>query len=84
MRRKYSIVLTCSRLTGFIFTTSLPPAQVAGAIKSIQIQKESKIERQLQQLHTISLKEKLAAVDIPVVPGVSAVCLTAYRSSLMS
>ena len=56
---------------GFIFTTSLPPANVAGAQASITYQKEYMGDRRLQQLNTRELKRRLAGLDIPVVPGPS-------------
>ena len=56
---------------GFIFTTSLPPAVVAGAQASIAYQKEFKGDRRLQQLNTREVKRQLEALDIPVVPGPS-------------
>ncbi|CAG8481620.1 5792_t:CDS:2 [Paraglomus brasilianum] len=56
---------------GFIFTTSLPPAVVAGAKASINYLKQSTKEREMQQLNTRSLKAKLAEIDIPVVPNPS-------------
>ncbi|RUP44200.1 tetrapyrrole biosynthesis, 5-aminolevulinic acid synthase, partial [Jimgerdemannia flammicorona] len=56
---------------GFIFTTSLPPAVVSGALTAIQYLKTSTRERQLQQLNTRLLKARLAELDIPVVPNPS-------------
>jgi 5-aminolevulinate synthase len=56
---------------GFIFTTSLPPANVAGAQASIVYQKEYMGDRRLQQLNTRELKRRFAELDIPVVPGPS-------------
>ena len=56
---------------GFIFTTSLPPANVAGAQASIKYQKEYMGDRRLQQLNTRELKRRFAGLDIPVVPGPS-------------
>lgn len=56
---------------GFIFTTSLPPATVAGAQASVAYQKEYLGDRRLQQLNTRSLKADLASLGIPVVPGPS-------------
>jgi 5-aminolevulinate synthase len=56
---------------GFIFTTSLPPATVAGAQASIAYQKEYMGDRRLQHLNTRALKSRFAALDIPVVPGPS-------------
>lgn len=65
--------MACTRsfCPGFIFTTSLPPATVAGARASIAYQKTYMGDRRLQQLNTISVKQKLADLDIPVVPGPS-------------
>ena len=56
---------------GFIFTTSLPPAVVAGALTSIRHLKKSQTERALQQHHTYQLKDRLADLGIPVVPNPS-------------
>ena len=54
---------------GFIFTTSLPPAIVAGAQASIAYQREFKGDRRLQQLNTREVKRQFEALDIPVVPN---------------
>ncbi|RKO88601.1 pyridoxal phosphate-dependent transferase [Blyttiomyces helicus] len=51
---------------GFIFTTSLPPAVVAGTLTSIRHLKASKTERTLQQLHTRALKTRLGELGIPI------------------
>lgn len=56
---------------GFIFTTSLPPATVAGARASVIYQKHHMGDRTLKQINVRQVKEKLAAIDIPVVPGPS-------------
>ncbi|KAJ2893799.1 5-aminolevulinate synthase mitochondrial precursor [Zalerion maritima] len=56
---------------GFIFTTSLPPATMAGAKASIEYQMEYMGDRRLQQLHTRAVKEALDARDIPVIPNPS-------------
>jgi len=56
---------------GFIFTTSLPPAVVAGAQASIAYQKQYIGDRRLQQLNTRELKSRFQQCDIPVVPGPS-------------
>lgn len=52
--------------TGFIFTTSLPPAITAGCLASIEHLKTSSCER--EQLHRSSgtLRERLRQHDIPV------------------
>jgi 5-aminolevulinate synthase len=56
---------------GFIFTTSLPPVVVSGALTSIRHLKESRVERSMQQVHTRALKSVLATKGIPVVPNPS-------------
>lgn len=56
---------------GFIFTTSLPPAIMAGAKESIDYQMGYDGDRKLQQLHTRAVKEELTARDIPVIPNPS-------------
>lgn len=54
--------------TGFIFTTSLPPAVTAGCLKSIEHLKRSDVERQRLHAHTAKLRGKLLEQDIPVMP----------------
>ncbi|KAL7266384.1 mitochondrial 5-aminolevulinate synthase [Rhizina undulata] len=56
---------------GFIFTTSLPPATMAGATAAIEYQYAYDGDRILQQLHTRAVKEALKARDIPVIPNPS-------------
>lgn len=56
---------------GFIFTTSLPPATMAGAQAAIEYQSEYQGDRRLQQLHTRAVKDALAERDIPVIPNPS-------------
>ncbi|KAK3953652.1 pyridoxal phosphate-dependent transferase [Pseudoneurospora amorphoporcata] len=56
---------------GFIFTTSLPPAVMAGARAAIEYQMSYDGDRRLQQLHTRAVKEALAERDIPVIPNPS-------------
>lgn len=56
---------------GFIFTTSLPPATMAGAQTAIEYQANYQGDRRLQQLHTRAVKEALDAKDIPVIPNPS-------------
>ncbi|KAF2095023.1 5-aminolevulinate synthase-like protein [Rhizodiscina lignyota] len=56
---------------GFIFTTSLPPATMAGAQAAIEYQRAYQGDRRLQQLHTRAVKEALNARDIPVIPNPS-------------
>lgn len=60
-----------SYASGFIFTTSLPPANVAGARASIAYQREFKGDRQLKQMNVRDLKSRFVSLDIPVVPGPS-------------
>lgn len=56
---------------GFIFTTSLPPATMAGAKTAIEYQMEYQGDRRLQQLHTRAVKDALAMKDVPVIPNPS-------------
>lgn len=56
---------------GFIFTTSLPPATMAGAATSIKYQAGYGRDRTLQQLHTRAVKAALNANEIPVIPNPS-------------
>lgn len=56
---------------GFIFTTSLPPAIMAGATAAVEYQKKSMDERVAQQTNTRYVKDKLAEIGIPVVPNPS-------------
>ncbi|KOS17464.1 5-aminolevulinate synthase [Escovopsis weberi] len=56
---------------GFIFTTSLPPATMAGARASVEHQMAHDGDRRLQQLHTRAVKEALDARDIPIIPNPS-------------
>ncbi|KAF9263605.1 5-aminolevulinate synthase [Marasmius fiardii PR-910] len=56
---------------GFIFTTSLPPATVAGARASIAYQRKYLGDRQLKQINVREAKRRFAELDIPVVPGPS-------------
>ncbi len=63
--------LVRSYAPGFIFTTSLPPAVVAGAQASIAYQREFMGDRRLQQINTREVKFQLDNSNIPVVPGPS-------------
>jgi 5-aminolevulinate synthase len=56
---------------GFIFTTTLPPATMAGAKAAIEYQSDYQGDRRLQQLHTRAVKDSLSARDIPVIPNPS-------------
>ncbi|MBI4725262.1 MAG: 5-aminolevulinate synthase [Rhodomicrobium sp.] len=51
---------------GFIFTTSLAPVIVAGALASVRHLKASQEERTLHQARAATLKERLANENLPV------------------
>jgi 5-aminolevulinate synthase len=51
--------------SGFIFTTSLPPAVAAGALASIKHLKESQIERMRHQERVAKVRRALDALGIP-------------------
>jgi len=53
---------------GFIFTTSLSPVLVAGALASVKHLKASSEEREAQQARAAGLKQMLAAAGLPVMP----------------
>lgn len=54
---------------GLIFTTSLPPAVVAGALASVKYLKTSQVERDGQRRNVRSLKSRLSYLGIPMVPS---------------
>jgi 5-aminolevulinate synthase len=56
---------------GFIFTTSLSPVLVAGALASVRHLKESGEEREAQQASAAMLKAKFAAAGLPVMESVT-------------
>jgi 5-aminolevulinate synthase len=56
---------------GFIFTTSLPPAIVAGAIASIRHLKRNPAVRARHQECAWLLKQRLLAAHLPVMPSAS-------------
>ncbi len=56
---------------GFIFTTSLSPVLVAGALASVKHLKQSSAEREGQQARAAQLKKILAEAGLPVMPSVS-------------
>ena len=56
---------------GFIFTTTLPPAIMAGARAAITYQRSHSLDRRLQQLHVRAVGGSLAKLDIPVVQNPS-------------
>ena len=57
--------------SGFIFTTSLPPCIVAGALASVRYLKESDQERQQHKKIVKYLKQKLLKESIPVIENSS-------------
>ena len=57
--------------SGFIFTTSLAPAIVAGAVASIRHLKTSQIERERQQERARTLKKRLRDAGLPVMDNPS-------------
>ncbi|KAM9895222.1 hypothetical protein OXX79_008227 [Metschnikowia pulcherrima] len=56
---------------GFIFTTSLPPAVMAGVSASIRHQRATLKDRIAQQINTRYVKNNLGALGIPVIPNPS-------------
>jgi 5-aminolevulinate synthase len=56
---------------GFIFTTSLSPVLVAGALASVRHLKASDDERRAQQESAAMLKAKFAAAGLPAMPSVT-------------
>ena len=56
-----------SYASGFIFTTSLAPAIIAGAIASIRHLKESSYEREQHQERARMLKSRLVKAGLPVI-----------------
>jgi 5-aminolevulinate synthase len=54
---------------GFIFTTSLSPVLVAGALASVRHLKASSAEREAQQAHAALLKSIFAEARLPVMPS---------------
>jgi 5-aminolevulinate synthase len=54
---------------GFIFTTSLSPVLVAGALASVRHLKASSVEREAQQAHAALLKRIFAEAHLPVMPS---------------
>jgi len=57
--------------SGFIFTTSLPPALTAGALASVRYLKAHPELRDAHQERAATLKRRLSEAGIPVLPSVS-------------
>jgi 5-aminolevulinate synthase len=66
-------IIDCIRsyAPGFIFTTSLSPVLVAGALASVRHLKASNEERRAQQEAATMLKAKFAAAGLPAMPSVT-------------
>ena len=66
-------IIDCIRsyAPGFIFTTSLSPVLVAGALASVRHLKQSNEERIAQQESAAMLKAKFVAAGLPVMPSVT-------------
>ncbi|MEO7603242.1 MAG: 5-aminolevulinate synthase [Sphingomicrobium sp.] len=64
-------IIDCIRsyAPGFIFTTSLSPVLVAGALASVRHLKDSNEEREAQQASAALLKAKFATAGLPVMPS---------------
>ena len=60
--------------SGFIFTTSLPPAVAAGAVASIRHLKASSTERDAQQDRVAEVRRRLDAAGIPHLPMPATSC----------
>jgi 5-aminolevulinate synthase len=66
-------IIDCIRsyAPGFIFTTSLSPVLVAGALASVRHLKVAAEARQLQQAAAAMLKGKFTAAGLPLMPSVT-------------
>lgn len=60
-----------SYASGFIFTTTLPPAVAAGALTSVRHLKDSDEERKMQQARASELRELLKQAEIPYIDSVT-------------
>ena len=56
--------------SGFIFTTSLPPALAAGALASVRLVREADDMRVRHQERAATLKARLTEAGLPVMPSV--------------
>jgi 5-aminolevulinate synthase len=66
-------IIDCIRsyAPGFIFTTSLSPVLVAGALASVRHLRASAAERTAQQESAAALKAKFSAAGLPLMPSVT-------------
>jgi 5-aminolevulinate synthase len=66
-------IIDCIRsyAPGFIFTTSLSPVLVAGALASVRHLKTSSAEREAQQQAAAMLKAKFTEAGLPLMPSVT-------------
>ena len=69
--RREAVDAIRSFASGFIFTTALPPALLAGAKASVEHLKTSDIERMRQRRNVKILKEMLARENMPFMQGES-------------
>ena len=60
-----------SYASGFIFTTSMPPAVAAGALASVRHLRSSNAEREKHQERAATLKAMLREASLPVMPSES-------------
>jgi 5-aminolevulinate synthase len=60
-----------SYVPGFIFTTSLPPVLIAGALAAIRHLKTSQVERMQHQKRVAQVKQRLIDAGLPVMPSQS-------------
>ncbi len=72
-----------SYASGFIFTTSLPPAVVAGALASVRHLKKSDVERRRLHEQARRLKRSLAEAGIEVMPGESHIVPVMVKDSVL-
>lgn len=60
-----------SYASGFIFTTALPPAILAGCLASVEHLKTSQIERDTAHENASYMKQKMTGADLPILEGES-------------
>src|ERR1700747_2992760 len=60
-----------SHAPGFIFTTSLPPVLVAGALVAVRHLKHSQVERVRHQARVSTVKRRLIEAGLPLMPSQS-------------